>query len=78
MYGKINEEGKLTILRDRVIVLDGRKYTNPNQAVLKRLGYKPIECGPAPIVPSGMALTVDYVEQEDCIKAVYGFVGGAI
>lgn len=78
MYGKINEKGKLTIYRDSVIELDGIKYINPNKRVLAAIGYKPIVPAEIPEIPKGMALTVDYVDDGECIKTVYGLVGGAI
>jgi len=78
MYGKINEKGYLTLYDGKPVETGGRRYVNPNRRVLGLVGYKPIIPAEVPEVPRGMALTVDYVEDADCIRTVYGLIGGAL
>lgn len=78
MYGKISENGCLSLYDGKPVTTGGRRYVNPNRRVLGLVGYKPILPAEVPEVPCGMVLTVDYVEDTDCIRTVYGLIGGAL
>ena len=43
MYGKIKDDGSLEIFKEGFIVHSGFVITNPKEAILLSLGYKPLK-----------------------------------
>lgn len=68
MMGKIKNDGSLEIFKEKYVIIDGVVITNPNNTVLRSIGYKPISENGYVIETTDSNLVVKYVERANYIQ----------
>lgn len=76
MYGRINERGELEIYKKRFVKIGNALISNPSQATMARVGYKPIVMTEAPQLAAGQTLSVEYRDTGAAIEGIFTVIGG--